>query len=95
MGASESSQSSRNQEGTENGGAESKSDNEVSKAAVVAGAIAGLAAVACGVAGLVSGSTSTSGGDRKTMKAPGRNERIDRDEFERDPASYFKGLRGK
>lgn len=67
MGASESSQSSRNQEGTENGGAESKSDNEVSKAAVVAGAIAGLAAVACGVAGLVSGSTSTSRGDRKTI----------------------------
>ncbi|KAK9934984.1 hypothetical protein M0R45_022103 [Rubus argutus] len=64
------------------------------EAAVAAGAIAVLAAVAWGIARLVSGSTSTSEGQmKKTMKAPGRNVRINRDDFQRDPASYFKGLR--
>ncbi|KAE8657400.1 Nop14, putative isoform 1 [Hibiscus syriacus] len=31
--------------------------------------------------------------DKKTMKAPGRNYRIVRDDFEHDPASYFRDLR--
>ncbi|KAK9928341.1 hypothetical protein M0R45_025484 [Rubus argutus] len=76
--------------GTENDGDLSMDQ----KAAVTAGAIAGLSA--WGVVKLVSGSsisTSTSGGQKKTMKAPGRNEWIDRDDFERDPAAYFKSLR--
>ncbi|TKY53737.1 hypothetical protein E2542_SST25279 [Spatholobus suberectus] len=30
---------------------------------------------------------------RKTMKAPGRNYRILRNDFERDPADYFRNLR--
>ncbi|RAL37593.1 unnamed protein product [Cuscuta campestris] len=35
------------------------------------------------------------GGGRPTMRAPGRPQnRIFRDEFERDPASYFRDLRG-
>ncbi|KAK9928329.1 hypothetical protein M0R45_025472 [Rubus argutus] len=89
-----SSQSSTNQEEgirTENGGALSTGE----KAAVAAGAVAGLAAVAWGVAELVSGATSTSGEQRKTMKAPGKDERIYRDDFERDPASHFRSLRNK
>ncbi|KAL6187821.1 hypothetical protein ACLB2K_039216 [Fragaria x ananassa] len=83
MGASESRESSR-QEGGENAGA---------IVALAAAAIAGLAAVVLVVARLLSGSSS-SGGEKKTMKAPGRNnQRIKRDDFERDPASYFKKLR--
>ncbi|KAK9928342.1 hypothetical protein M0R45_025485 [Rubus argutus] len=88
-----SSQSSTNQEEgirTENGRALSTGE----KAAVAAGAIAGLAAVAWG-AELVSGATSTSGEQRKTMKHPGRDERIFRDDFKRDPASHFRSLRNK
>ncbi|KAL6186724.1 hypothetical protein ACLB2K_042843 [Fragaria x ananassa] len=58
-----------------------------------AGAIVALAAVVLVVARLLSGSSS-SGGEKKTIKAPGRNnQRIKRDDFERDPASYFKNLR--
>lgn len=70
-----------------------QSSRKQEDAAGAAGAIAVLAAVAWGIASLVSGSISTSGGQRKTMKAPGRNQRIYRDDFQRDPASYFKGLR--
>ncbi|KAG8366486.1 hypothetical protein BUALT_Bualt17G0085000 [Buddleja alternifolia] len=33
------------------------------------------------------------GGSRKTMKAPGRDYYIFRDEFEDDPAAYFRRLR--
>ncbi|TKY53734.1 hypothetical protein E2542_SST25276 [Spatholobus suberectus] len=34
-----------------------------------------------------------SGKGGKTMKAPGRNFRILRNDFERNPAKYFRGLR--
>ncbi|KAI3429218.1 BSD domain-containing protein [Psidium guajava] len=76
------------------GGSESKSRDQ-SGATTAAGAIAGLAilAVAAGVAALM-GDSSTSDG-RRTMKAPGRDMRILRDDFERDTASYFRDLRRK
>ncbi|KAL3737759.1 hypothetical protein ACJRO7_019305 [Eucalyptus globulus] len=46
----------------------------------------GGATMAAGViAGLSSG--------RKNMKAPGRDARIFRDEFAKDPAGYFRDLR--
>ncbi|VFQ95292.1 unnamed protein product [Cuscuta campestris] len=41
------------------------------------------------------GGGSSGNGGRPTMRAPGRPQnRIFRDEFERDPASYFRDLRG-
>ncbi|XVF03152.1 hypothetical protein REPUB_Repub04eG0236200 [Reevesia pubescens] len=46
--------------------------------------------LACCVAGLVSSSGASI--SKKTMKAPGRNYRIFRDDFEDDPASYFRDL---
>ncbi|OIW20049.1 hypothetical protein TanjilG_31978 [Lupinus angustifolius] len=51
----------------------------------------GVAAVAVAVVGafFLFGSDSK----RKSMKAPGRNYRIFRDDFERDPGSYFRDLR--
>ncbi|KAI6676924.1 hypothetical protein NL676_037720 [Syzygium grande] len=81
------------------GGSESKSreengeDEELSGAAMAAGAIAGLAILAMGVVSLM-GDSSKSGG-RRTMKAPGRDMRIFRDDFEKDSASYFRNLRKK
>ncbi|PRQ56758.1 hypothetical protein RchiOBHm_Chr1g0340821 [Rosa chinensis] len=91
MGANESKESSGQ---GENGGASSSGYSWFSKAAVAAGAIAGLATAALAVAELVSGSTSLEE-EKKTMKAPGRDERIYREDFERDPKSYFSGLRNK
>ncbi|XVF85774.1 hypothetical protein PTKIN_Ptkin17bG0144400 [Pterospermum kingtungense] len=55
-------------------------------------ALAGLAVVlVVGVAVLASSSGDSS--KRKTMKAPGGNYRIYRDDFEDDPSSYFRDLR--
>ncbi|KAE8010097.1 hypothetical protein FH972_006490 [Carpinus fangiana] len=61
-----------------------------SQAQAVAGAAAviGIGLLACVVAVL-----SRSGG--KTMKAPGRGDRIPRDHFARDPKAYFRDLRNK
>ncbi|KAK8563642.1 hypothetical protein V6N13_006120 [Hibiscus sabdariffa] len=56
------------------------------------------AAVVVGLVGLgvsVLASTSNASTSKKTMKAPERNDRIFRDDFERDPASYFRDLRRK
>ena len=53
-------------------------------------AIAAVVAVASIVSLIASGSA---GPERKTMKAPGRNYRIFRDDFEKSPASYFRNLR--
>ncbi|KAB1207125.1 hypothetical protein CJ030_MR7G011446 [Morella rubra] len=52
----------------------------------------GLAAV-CVVIALLMSSGNTKKG--KTMKAPGRNTRIDRKDFEGDAKGYFRELRGK
>ncbi|KZV20586.1 hypothetical protein F511_31801 [Dorcoceras hygrometricum] len=51
--------------------------------------VAGISLAAWGLFKLVDASES----ERKTMKAPGRNYRIFRDDFERDPALHFRSLR--
>ncbi|KAL3731587.1 hypothetical protein ACJRO7_028468 [Eucalyptus globulus] len=66
---------------------------ESSGAAAAVGAIAGLAILAVGVASLMGDSSRSSG--RRTMKAPGRDMHIFRDDFEKDTASYFRNLRKK
>ncbi|MBA0621086.1 hypothetical protein Godav_006737 [Gossypium davidsonii] len=50
-------------------------------------------AIATGLLALHATGLFSSSSNRKTMKAPGRNYRIYRDGFERDPASYFRNLR--
>ncbi|GMI99854.1 hypothetical protein HRI_003654700 [Hibiscus trionum] len=84
------------------GGNESKNqrrddgDDGPEKAAAAAAAAAALVVgglVALGVSVLASASGAST--SKKTMKAPGRNDRIFRDDFERDPATYFRDLRKK
>ncbi|OMO72083.1 hypothetical protein COLO4_27839 [Corchorus olitorius] len=91
MGCNESTERRRNNaDGTENDGDLEicTSGTEMTAAGL---AVAGAIIVACCVAGLLSGSEASS--SRKTMKAPGRNYRIFRDDFEDDPADYFRRLR--
>ncbi|KAL3731586.1 hypothetical protein ACJRO7_028467 [Eucalyptus globulus] len=66
------------------------SESESSGAITAVGVIAGLAilALGMGVARLI-----FSG--RRTMKAPGMDTRIFRDDFAKNPASYFRNLRKK
>ncbi|OMO93528.1 hypothetical protein CCACVL1_06444 [Corchorus capsularis] len=90
MGCKESTERRRNNaDGTENGDLEccTGSTEMATGLAVAAGAVI----LVCCVAGLLSGSEASS--SRKTMKAPGRNYRIFRDDFEDDPAGYFRRLR--
>jgi|UniRef100_A0A2N9EUY8 hypothetical protein len=68
----------------------SEPENKAASVAKVALAVAG-AAVA--IFSLLSGSGSNT--DNKTMKAPGKNERIRRKDFEDDPKTYFQDLRNK
>ncbi|KAK9266770.1 hypothetical protein L1049_005672 [Liquidambar formosana] len=83
------SQSTGSSSGTENGeGSSSKGTYEASSVVKVVGAVAGLAAVACSIANVLS-----AGSEEKTMKAPGRNHRMPRKDFESDPAKYFRDLR--
>ncbi|KDP41341.1 hypothetical protein JCGZ_15748 [Jatropha curcas] len=67
--------------------------NEGSGLGMLLGAVVGVAAIAYGIAEIVS--KPSSGSSRKTMKAPGKDGRIFRDEFEKDPAAYFRNNRGK
>ncbi|XAR73227.1 hypothetical protein NMG60_11007131 [Bertholletia excelsa] len=53
------------------------------------GVIAGVGLLGWGISKLVSLGSE----ERKMVKAPGRDRFIFRDEFERDPASYFRNLR--
>ena len=74
-------------------------EDEASKtAAKVAGVVAGIAMVGWGISSLVSWATSSeiSTEDRKKMKPPGKkDEYIYRDDFEKNPKEYFRGLRKK
>ena len=67
------------------------SDSEYNAVTIAKCAVAvfGVAAV---IYGLLSCSSSTKG---KTMKAPARNQRMFRADFERDTAGYFRNLRKK
>ncbi|CAI0463222.1 unnamed protein product [Linum tenue] len=64
-------------------------DQDTSIITLVVGAVAGVAAVAYGIASLFSGSSG------KTMKAPGRDSRMFRANFEKNPSGYFRDLRNK
>jgi len=59
--------------------------------AAAIGAVAGAALLAWGIGSALFSSPEPDAG--KTMKAPGRDYRIPRADFERDPKSYFKDLR--
>jgi hypothetical protein len=61
-------------------------------AVMAIGAVAGLGLAAWGMSKLLESAPEDSD-NRKTMKAPGREYKIYRDDFERDPASYFRSLR--
>ncbi|KAF5751045.1 hypothetical protein HS088_TW02G00055 [Tripterygium wilfordii] len=88
-------------ESTEKPKAGEDSGNKVYKTAIIGGLLAGAVLVGCGIAALVAVISSGSGlddedevhEDKKTMKAPGRDYRIYRDDFEEDPATYFRNLR--
>ncbi|GFY88760.1 hypothetical protein Acr_06g0007000 [Actinidia rufa] len=54
-------------------------------------AVAGAMLLGWGLSKIVTGSGEKSG--RKKMKAPGKDSFIYRDDFERDPAGYFRSLR--
>ena len=69
---------------------EEKRKKEITEAAKVAGGLVAAGVIAWGVSSLFS---SGSSGNRKMMKAPGRNGYIYRDDFESNPAGYFRSLR--
>ncbi|KAF8027159.1 hypothetical protein BT93_E0161 [Corymbia citriodora subsp. variegata] len=73
------------------GGSGSK---EPSGTAMAAGVIIVLVICAVGMVARWMGDSSNSNG-RKTMKAPGSDRRIFRDEFAKDPSAYFRDLRKK
>ncbi|XP_048136964.1 uncharacterized protein LOC125315605 isoform X4 [Rhodamnia argentea] len=91
--------------GSESKGREEDGDTALAKessaTALAKGAIAGAAILALGAVSLMGDSSKSSEEktmedplkEEKTMKAPGRSRRIARDDFERDPAAYFSGLR--
>ncbi|KAF7827945.1 mitogen-activated protein kinase kinase kinase 17 [Senna tora] len=90
MGSSESTQNARSKEGNDSGrsgsGEELRTENrdEVTGSDI---AKVALTVVAVGVIGYLSSlGSSESAKNRKTMKAPGRDYRIFRDDFEDDPA---------
>lgn len=93
MGSSESTERSM-QEGnssTETPIEANKKDQMV-KVALVAGAFVAGAVLAGRISSLLSGAEPQK--DKKKMKAPGRDGAvIYRDDFEGDPAKYFKSLR--
>ncbi|XP_048136972.1 uncharacterized protein LOC125315605 isoform X6 [Rhodamnia argentea] len=78
----------------ENGETKESSDTALAKGVVIL-------ALGMGVVSLMGDSSKSSEEktmedplkEEKTMKAPGRSRRIARDDFERDPAAYFSGLR--
>lgn len=61
---------------------------EIVKVIVVVAALGIEAWLLSKLLGLCIGSSN-----KKTMKAPGRDYRIFRDDFERDPSNYFRDLR--
>lgn len=91
MSANESRERTRKREGAENGVELCDHEVDLTNVAIAAGAVAGLALLAWGFSAIVSAASSSE--QWRTMKAPGRDYRIFRDDFEHDPSSYFKSLR--
>ncbi|WRX14633.1 hypothetical protein QQP08_007120 [Theobroma cacao] len=75
--------------GTENDDQTVRTEASQSKTLAAGLAAGGAILVGCLIAGLVSFGGSSS---KKTMKAPGRNHRIFRDDFEGDSKGYFRDL---
>ncbi|KAH7839388.1 hypothetical protein Vadar_003517 [Vaccinium darrowii] len=93
MGGSESNMS--NAGSNEQDSAQKEEDNNDHQTVDTAAAVgAAVALVGWGLIKLVS-SSSGSGSDGKMMKAPGRNYRMPRKEFEKSPSDYFRDLRKK
>lgn len=69
---------------------EKERKKEMIEAAKVAGALVAAGVVAWGVSSLFCSGTS---GNKKVMKAPGKNMYIFREDFESDPKGYFRSLR--
>ncbi|KAK4788264.1 hypothetical protein SAY86_019583 [Trapa natans] len=79
--------------GSSQSGGQSTTEKEYEK--LKEGATAAvLLAVGAAAVGWMAWGLFSKGDGRKTMKAPGRStDRIFRDEFEKDPATYFRDLR--
>ncbi|KAM1056345.1 hypothetical protein ACFX13_030504 [Malus domestica] len=69
-----------------------ENNSSYSLGAIVVGVAAGISLMAWGLSALVS---SAGEKKKKTMKAPGKDKIINREEFARDPKGYFRGLRKK
>ncbi|OWM64011.1 hypothetical protein CDL15_Pgr006381 [Punica granatum] len=83
-------------ESTRNNGDDASKGDESKQESITIGdvAAAGLAIAGLVIAGGIAWAFGSSG-DRKTMKAPGRDHRMYRDDFQRDPSDYFRNLRKK
>ncbi|OAY50137.1 hypothetical protein MANES_05G111400v8 [Manihot esculenta] len=93
MGSCESSQRSNSRKNGTSGNRSEDVDTETADVSLeTIGAVA-VVVVACSVVALFSSLRGSNTDERKTMKAPGRNYRIFRDDFEDDPAGYFRSLR--
>ncbi|CAN6559945.1 unnamed protein product [Malus baccata var. baccata] len=69
-----------------------ENNSSYSLGAIVVGVAAGIGLMAWCLSALVS---SAGKKKKKTMKAPGKDKIINREEFARDPKGYFRGLRNK
>ncbi|XP_050138180.1 uncharacterized protein LOC126614571 [Malus sylvestris] len=69
-----------------------ENNSSYSLGTIVVGVAAGISLMAWGLSALVS---SAGEKKKKTMKAPGKDKIINREEFARDPKGYFRGLRKK
>ncbi|KAB1207131.1 hypothetical protein CJ030_MR7G011452 [Morella rubra] len=93
MGSSKSTQKNNDSTRPEDDASNKSKVADAIAVTVAVGVGVGLAAACVTIADLLSDSGTTKMG--KTMKAPGRNTRINRDDFERDAAGYFRELRKK
>lgn len=90
MGSQESKEVSVNGGGSSKTGLKEEEEVDATDAVKAIAAVAGVALVGWGLSKLLEGSETQS---RKMMKAPGQNYRICRDDFERDPAAWFRDNR--
>ncbi|KAG5532709.1 hypothetical protein RHGRI_027118 [Rhododendron griersonianum] len=87
MGSSESNLSSAGSSREDSAQNRERGDQAVGTAVAAVGAAAAAALVGWYVSG--------SGSQEKTMKAPGRDYRMPRKDFEKSPADYFRDLHKK
>ena len=95
MGGNESTSRNRNNaDGTENDDRSLMTEISGSDMAKAGLAAVGIAAAGVLLASVVGdkASSSEASSEKKTMKAPGRDDRILREDFEKDPKKYFQDL---